>query len=121
MEARASCRDRARESGVAAWAAANRTLGRARDGVRDPACAWPGDRAVAQVHGDRARCRRAWILRDRSSAGPHRRMAALALAARRVRPLLGNSLMPERTVQIVNQNGIHARPAAEIVKLAAKF
>ena len=29
--------------------------------------------------------------------------------------------MPERTVQIVNQNGIHARPAAEIVKLAAKF
>jgi phosphocarrier protein len=29
--------------------------------------------------------------------------------------------MPERTVQIVNQNGLHARPAAEIVKLAAKF
>ena len=29
--------------------------------------------------------------------------------------------MPERTVQIVNKNGIHARPAAEIVKLAAKF
>jgi phosphocarrier protein HPr len=29
--------------------------------------------------------------------------------------------MPERTVQIVNQNGIHARPAAEIVKLAARF
>jgi phosphocarrier protein HPr len=29
--------------------------------------------------------------------------------------------MPERTVQIPNQNGLHARPAAEIVKLAAKF
>jgi len=29
--------------------------------------------------------------------------------------------MPERTVQIVNKNGIHARPAAEIVKLAAKY
>jgi phosphocarrier protein HPr len=29
--------------------------------------------------------------------------------------------MPERTVQIVNQNGLHARPAAEIVKLAAKY
>ena len=29
--------------------------------------------------------------------------------------------MPERTVQIVNKNGLHARPAAEIVKLSAKF
>ncbi|HEY4218436.1 MAG TPA: HPr family phosphocarrier protein [Gemmatimonadaceae bacterium] len=29
--------------------------------------------------------------------------------------------MPERIVQIVNKNGLHARPAAEIVKLAAKF
>jgi phosphocarrier protein HPr len=29
--------------------------------------------------------------------------------------------MLERTVQIVNKNGLHARPAAEIVKLAAKF
>jgi phosphocarrier protein len=29
--------------------------------------------------------------------------------------------MPERTVQIANRNGLHARPAAEIVKLAAKF
>jgi phosphocarrier protein HPr len=29
--------------------------------------------------------------------------------------------MPERTVQIVNKNGIHARPAAEIVKLAARY
>jgi phosphocarrier protein HPr len=29
--------------------------------------------------------------------------------------------MPERVVEIVNEAGIHARPAAEIVKLAAKF
>ena len=29
--------------------------------------------------------------------------------------------MPERAVQIVNKNGLHARPAAEIVKLAARF
>ncbi len=29
--------------------------------------------------------------------------------------------MPERNVQIVNRNGLHARPAAEIVKAAAKF
>ena len=29
--------------------------------------------------------------------------------------------MPERTVQVVNRNGVHARPAAEIVKTAAKY
>ena len=29
--------------------------------------------------------------------------------------------MPERTVQIVNKAGLHVRPAAEIVKLAAKY
>jgi len=29
--------------------------------------------------------------------------------------------MAERTVQIVNKNGLHARPAAEIVKTAGKF
>ena len=29
--------------------------------------------------------------------------------------------MVERSLQIVNKLGIHARPAAEIVKLAAKF
>jgi phosphocarrier protein len=30
-------------------------------------------------------------------------------------------MMPERTVQIVNKAGLHARPAAEIVKLAARY
>ncbi|HEX4470032.1 MAG TPA: HPr family phosphocarrier protein [Gemmatimonadaceae bacterium] len=29
--------------------------------------------------------------------------------------------MPERKVQIINKAGLHARPAAEIVKLAAKY
>jgi phosphocarrier protein HPr len=29
--------------------------------------------------------------------------------------------MAERQVQIVNKNGLHARPAAEIVKTAGKF
>ena len=29
--------------------------------------------------------------------------------------------MPERSVQILNRNGLHARPAAEIVKAAARF
>jgi phosphocarrier protein len=30
-------------------------------------------------------------------------------------------LTAERTVTIVNENGLHARPAAEVVKIAAKF
>lgn len=30
-------------------------------------------------------------------------------------------MMRERTVEIVNKNGLHARPAAEIVKLSSKF
>jgi phosphocarrier protein len=29
--------------------------------------------------------------------------------------------MLERSVRIMNRNGVHARPAAEIVKLAARF
>jgi phosphocarrier protein HPr len=29
--------------------------------------------------------------------------------------------MVERAVQIANKNGLHARPAAEIVKVAAKY
>ena len=29
--------------------------------------------------------------------------------------------MIERTVRIVNRNGLHARPAAEIVKLASRY
>ena len=61
------------------------------------------------------------VVSDRPPADAHRRMAAVAHRARRSRPLLGDSLMPERAVQIVNKNGLHARPAAEIVKLAAKF
>ena len=30
-------------------------------------------------------------------------------------------MMVERSVQIVNKNGLHARPAAEVVKASAKF
>lgn len=30
-------------------------------------------------------------------------------------------MMPERTVRITNKLGLHARPAAEIVKTAARF
>ena len=30
-------------------------------------------------------------------------------------------MMAERSVQIVNKNGLHARPAAEMVKTAGKF
>jgi phosphocarrier protein HPr len=30
-------------------------------------------------------------------------------------------MMAEQDVQILNKNGLHARPAAEIVKAAAKF
>ena len=30
-------------------------------------------------------------------------------------------MMTERTIEIVNKNGLHARPAAEIVKLSTKF
>ena len=30
-------------------------------------------------------------------------------------------MMTERSIEIVNKNGLHARPAAEIVKLSAKF
>ncbi len=29
--------------------------------------------------------------------------------------------MVERSVQILNKNGLHARPAAEIVKISARF
>jgi phosphocarrier protein len=30
-------------------------------------------------------------------------------------------MMAERSVTVANRNGLHARPAAEIVKLAAKY
>ena len=48
-------------------------------------------------------------------------MATVARDSRTVRSLLGDPLMVERSVEIVNKLGIHARPAAEIVKTAAKF
>ena len=30
-------------------------------------------------------------------------------------------MVAERSVKVVNKNGVHARPAAEIVKLASKY
>ena len=48
-------------------------------------------------------------------------METLARNSRAVRPFLGDPLMVERSVEIVNKLGIHARPAAEIVKCASKF
>ena len=30
-------------------------------------------------------------------------------------------MVAERSVQVANKNGVHARPAAEIVKLASKY
>src|SRR5438046_2115947 len=47
-------------------------------------------------------------------------MAARARRVGGVRPLPGGP-MTERSVTIANKNGLHARPAAEIVKMAAKF
>ena len=38
-----------------------------------------------------------------------------------VRFLLGDPQMTERSVTVVNKQGIHARPAAEIVKMASRF
>lgn len=48
-------------------------------------------------------------------------MEALSRDSRSVRPFFGDPLMVERSVTIVNKLGIHARPAAEIVKCASKF
>jgi len=48
-------------------------------------------------------------------------METLAGDSRAVRSLLGDPVMVERSVQIVNKLGIHARPAAETVKCASKF
>jgi phosphocarrier protein len=48
-------------------------------------------------------------------------LALFARNPRAVRSLLGDSLLAERSAQIVNKLGIHARPAAEIVKTASKF
>jgi phosphocarrier protein HPr len=48
-------------------------------------------------------------------------MEARARDTRALCPLLGARVMPERTVKIVNKLGLHARPAAEIVKTASRF
>src|SRR6185312_9204079 len=66
-------------------------------------------------------------LRDRpgrASRPPARargRMARRAGGARRTDPHLDRQMIMERSVRIVNKNGLHARPAAELVKTASKF
>ena len=71
--------------------------------------------------GDRARRRRARRRRCSLACTAAPKAGDRASPARAVRPLLGGPLMAERYVQIVNKNGLHARPAAEIVKAAARF
>src|SRR5215471_18997085 len=111
----------ARQPSAASRPAANRPHGRAGDGHRDSARIGPHHRTGSQSSGRSVDRCRVGVVPDHSCANAYRRLASLALRARRGRPLLGDSLMPERAVQIVNKNGLHARPAAEIVKLAAKF
>lgn len=48
-------------------------------------------------------------------------MEDLTFRAGDVRPFLRDQVMAERSAKIVNKLGIHARPAAEIVKTASKF
>ena len=43
------------------------------------------------------------------------------MAATSTPPMSTDPAMIERTVRIVNKNGLHARPAAEIVKLASRY
>jgi phosphotransferase system HPr (HPr) family protein len=69
----------------------------------------------------RARGRRRGGDRARASARARGRLEARPRAARSFRSPLRGPLMVERTVQIMNKNGLHARPAAEIVKISARF
>jgi phosphocarrier protein len=48
-------------------------------------------------------------------------MEDLTFRAGDIRPFLGDQVMAERSATIVNKLGIHARPAAEIVKTASRF
>src|SRR6266566_4919991 len=81
------------------------------------ACCGSGPRVGGRHPRDRA---------DRNSAvgaaaRARARLAYRPWSSRGFRSLLGPDLMPEREVKIVNKLGIHARPAAEIVKTAGKF
>src|SRR5262249_45426323 len=100
---------------------ADRTSGCARHGSGDSVVARPDHRPRAELPRWRSHRGRGRRVRRRPLEGSHRRLEALARRARCFRPRFGDRLMPERTVQIANRNGLHARPAAEIVKLAAKF
>src|SRR5205814_2804275 len=62
-----------------------------------------------------------WNPSARCSPRAGRGLADRSRSAGGVRSLLAPDLMPERDAKIVNKLGIHARPAAEIVKTAGKF
>jgi phosphotransferase system HPr (HPr) family protein len=81
-----------------------------------------GGAGAARAHSDRrGGCHSAAGSAPRAIAGPCRGVARRPAVARGLRPLLGGPLMAERSVQIVNKHGLHARPAAEMVKAASKF
>src|SRR5215467_14602628 len=121
VDARVAGGLRAREPRVAPWTGADRTPGSARDRCGHSVVTGPDYRSRTQSPRRRPhRCCGRRVHR-RPPEGSHRRLEALTRRARCFRPRLGDRVMPERTVQIVNRNGLHARPAAEIVKLASKF
>src|SRR5206468_1406839 len=121
LEQRLARRVVAGESGVAERPAADRPACRARDRFRDPVGAVSRHRSWPCAARRRSRRRPYQRTSSRSPARANRRVASLAFHSCGVCTFLRGSLMPERTVQIVNKAGLHARPAAEIVKLAAKY
>src|SRR5436190_19021724 len=121
MEQRITCRVGVGQSNPAEWSGAHRTSRGACHGIRDSARAlsrdWPRPGVARRCSHGRSSQRSPF----RSPARPDGRVASLAVHSCGIRTFLSGSLMPERTVQIINKAGLHARPAAEIVKLAAKY
>ena len=122
---RAGLRRRVGARRIRCCAAARRTLargrrarGRRRDSARRCARRRRRGATLLGVVARRGRARRR-APRPRCTAAWKGGSSSLVLIA--VFALyLGGPLMAERTVQIVNKNGLHARPAAEIVKIAAQ-
>src|SRR5438552_7142913 len=117
----AQCRRSARESRAATGAAIHRIGGSAGGWSSNTTRA-----AASGRSGSRARRRNYWRRPDwnfapRGASGACRRVAYRTWSSGGLRSLLGPDLMPEREVKIINKLGIHARPAAELVKTAGKF
>src|SRR5687767_6793071 len=113
---------RVSQPGVASRADVHRPSRRGAGWSRATPRRRPDHRARSSASG---RC----VARDGGGSGAARPPAwtnrGMANCRRRARRLCavrrGGSMMIERSVQIVNKNGLHARPAAEVVKTAAKF